>query len=87
MQEGRTALSWACEGGHVEIVIALLEKGAATDMTDEVNLLCVHVLHVVTQNGVYCLVTGFMHVNVHRNSLNIVANVHHQRFLTLLNHT
>ena len=51
MQAGYTALHWASMKGHLEVAKALLEKGAATDLTDEVSLLCVHAIHVVTQNG------------------------------------
>ena len=45
MQDGRTALSRACEEGYVEIAKALLDKGAVIDRTDEVSLslLCVKV--------------------------------------------
>ena len=48
MQDRRTALSRVCEDGYVEIVKALLDKGAVIDLTDEVSLLCVQVLHEST---------------------------------------
>ena len=53
-----TALHLASKNGHVEVATALLEKGAAIDLTDLVSLSCVLALHVVTQNGVWfsCMV-------------------------------
>ena len=47
LQGGHTALSGASIRGYVEVAKALLEQGAATDLTDKVSLLC-----VVAQNGV-----------------------------------
>ena len=38
MQHGMTPLHHASLYGHVEIAKALLEKGAATDITDTVSL-------------------------------------------------
>ena len=57
MQEGMTALHLAFSNGHVEVATALLEKGAAIDLTDLVSLSCVLTLHVVMQNGVSGLAT------------------------------
>ena len=48
-----TALHLASRNGHVNVATALLEKGAAIDLTDLVSLSCVLTLHVVTQNGVW----------------------------------
>ena len=45
MQAGYTALHWASMKGHLEVAKALLEKGAATDLTDNVSLLCIHAIH------------------------------------------
>ena len=53
MQERMTALHLASRNGHVEVATALLEKGAAIDLTDAVSLSCVLTLHVVTQNDVW----------------------------------
>lgn len=45
MQWGRSALFGASIRGHVEVAKVLLAKGAATDLTDVVSLLCVHIEH------------------------------------------
>lgn len=34
-KEGLTALSWACLKGHLSVVRALVESGAATDHADK----------------------------------------------------
>ena len=47
MQSKMTALHHATVGGHVEVAIMLLEKGAATNLTDEVSLLCAYPLCIV----------------------------------------
>ena len=52
-----TALHLTSRNGHVEVATALLEKGAAIDLTDAVSLSCVLTLHVVTQNDVSGLAT------------------------------
>ena len=48
MQEGMTALHLASRSGHVNVATALLEKGAAIDLTNLVSLSCVLTLHFVT---------------------------------------
>ena len=52
-----TALHLASRNGHVEVATALLEKGAAIDLTNLVSLSCVLTLHVVMQSGVSGLAT------------------------------
>ena len=52
-----TALHLASRNGHVEVATALLEKGAAIDLTNLVSLSCVLALHVVMQSGVSGLAT------------------------------
>ena len=47
MQCNMTALHHAAVQGHVEVAKALLEKGAATDLTDEVSLLCTYALCII----------------------------------------
>ena len=51
MQDGETALHWACENGHVEVATALLKQGASIDEKDKVRLLHVNIVSVA-ENGV-----------------------------------
>ena len=37
VQDGRTALMWASEGGHIEIVKSLLLRGADVNIQDKVS--------------------------------------------------
>ena len=59
MQKGNTALNRASWNDRIEVVKALLEKGAAFDLQNNVSLLCVLALHGVTQNSVSGLATCF----------------------------
>ena len=38
LQEGKTALMWAAQGGHTEAINVLLQNGASVEFNDRVKL-------------------------------------------------
>ena len=50
-QDGRTALGAAAQGGHTETVKLLLDRGANTDFTNEVNEMMsgYHVMLIISE--------------------------------------
>ena len=67
VQEGETALHNAASGGHRDLVLALLDRGAAIDAVDNVRLSLLYYNSTsVTINFEYCSVVG-LHYCRHRN--------------------